>query len=121
MLSSDGRIERLALTAVLNVSEDEEAASVLNQTCELELCAESLLGCEKRELAHLYTVSLSNLTPVPSGVEQLVTYCSGECIRCKNAQACRQYRPHRRQGTAMVVQCWSQSGRTCRPDFSRKS
>lgn len=72
MLSADSRCARLALSALINLSEDEKASATIIRCAGVELCANGLLDDDYQILAPLYSGLLSNLTRLSSGVDALI-------------------------------------------------
>lgn len=71
-ISSDSRVARLSLTALVNISEDEDAAATMIRASAVERCANSLLDPDEKPYVHLHSGLLSNLTRLPAGVDALV-------------------------------------------------
>lgn len=73
-LTSSPQCGRLALTALVNLSEDECVAPIMIRASAVELCTTNLLDDDEavRPNAHLYSGLLSNLTRIPAGVDALV-------------------------------------------------
>lgn len=71
-LSADPVCTRLALSALVNLSEDEQAVNVIIRSSGVERCANALLDEEASIMSPLYSGLLSNLTRFPPGVDALV-------------------------------------------------
>lgn len=73
-LTSSPQCGRVALTALVNLSEDESVAAIMIRASAVELCTTNLLDDDEsvQANAHLYSGLLSNLTRIPAGVDALV-------------------------------------------------
>eukprot|EP00177_Eucheuma_denticulatum_P001251 GFKZ01002282.1.p1 GENE.GFKZ01002282.1~~GFKZ01002282.1.p1 ORF type:complete len:337 (-),score=40.40 GFKZ01002282.1:559-1569(-) len=71
-LSADPSCARLALSALVNISEDERAALTITSTGGVQRVARALLDNDHRALHSLYAGMLSNLTRYEAGVDSLV-------------------------------------------------
>lgn len=78
LLCGDPSCARLALSALVNLSEDEEAAATMTRAGAVDRGAQALLDDEQRGLASLYAGLLSNITRFPCGVDELVGKGKGE-------------------------------------------
>lgn len=78
VLCGDSSCARLALSALVNLSEDEDAASTMTRAGAVERAANALLDDEQRALSSLYAGLLSNVTRFPFGVDALVGKGMGE-------------------------------------------
>eukprot|EP00178_Gracilaria_changii_P000838 TRINITY_DN1105_c0_g1_i1.p1 TRINITY_DN1105_c0_g1~~TRINITY_DN1105_c0_g1_i1.p1 ORF type:complete len:345 (+),score=47.71 TRINITY_DN1105_c0_g1_i1:217-1251(+) len=72
VLCGDRQCSRIALSALINISEDTEAARVMADVGAVQRVTKSLLDPEERELSSLYAGLLSNVTRHPTGVDALV-------------------------------------------------
>lgn len=71
-LKADPSSGRLALSALVNLAEDEEAARALISVRAVTASASALLDEDQRALSSLHAALLCNLTRLPEGVEALV-------------------------------------------------
>lgn len=78
LLCGDPNCARLALSALVNLSEDEEAAAVMTRAGAVDRATHALLDDDQRSLFSLYSGLLSNLTRFPGGVDALVGKGKGE-------------------------------------------
>lgn len=78
LLCGDPQCSRLALSALVNLSEDEEASAVMTRAGAVDRATQALLDDDQRNLASLYSGLLSNLTRFPNGVDGLVGKGKGE-------------------------------------------
>lgn len=72
LLCADPENSRLALSALVNISEDEQASNTMIRASAVERATNALLDSEQRRYSSLYAGLLSNLTRFPSGVNALV-------------------------------------------------
>lgn len=70
-LRGDAAAGRFALSALVNLAEDEGAARALIALRAVATATSALLDTEQREFAVLYTGLLANLTRLPEGVDAL--------------------------------------------------
>lgn len=78
VLCADPACSRLALSALVNLSEDEDAALQATNAGGVERCTQALLDEEQRGLYSLYGGLLSNLTRFEAGVDSLLGKGKGE-------------------------------------------
>lgn len=78
VLCGDPSCARLALSALVNLSEDESAAATMTRAGAVERSAVALLDNEQKYLSALYAGLLSNVTRFPFGVDALVGKGMGE-------------------------------------------
>lgn len=78
VLCADPACARLALSALVNISEDQDAALSLVRAGAVEQATESLLDSEQSQYASLYSGLLSNVTRFPAGVDALVGKGKGQ-------------------------------------------
>jgi hypothetical protein len=71
-LRGDNGAGRLALSALINLAEDSDAAHALIELRTVGMSALALLDSDQRGFASLYTALLANLTRFPDGVNALV-------------------------------------------------
>lgn len=83
ILCADPASTRLALSALVNLSEDEDAASTMTRAAAVERCCSALLDNELNSQASLYSGLLSNLTRFPTGVDALIG--KGKSVSASNA------------------------------------
>jgi hypothetical protein len=76
-LRGDAAAGRLALSALINLAEDQDAAKELVRLRAVSLSALALLDPDQHEFATLYTALLANLTRYPEGVSALVGDAEG--------------------------------------------
>lgn len=72
LLSADPTCSRLALSALVNISEGEEAAKTMVRVGAVERAAECLLDDDQRHHVSLYAGLLTNMTRFPAGVDALI-------------------------------------------------
>ncbi|CAN8064357.1 unnamed protein product [Agarophyton chilense] len=72
VLCGDRHCSRIALSALVNMSEDAEAVRTMTNLGAVQQASEALLDPELQELSSLYAGLLSNLTRFPCGVDALV-------------------------------------------------
>lgn len=78
LLCADPACSRLALSALVNISEDEDAALRVTNAGGAERCTQALLSEEQRGLWSLYGGLLSNLTRFGAGLDSLFGKGKGE-------------------------------------------
>lgn len=76
-LTADKQCENLALTALVNLSENEEVSKTIIRAKGIETCTTNILdilkeSAREKNHIHLYSGLLSNLTRIPAGVDTLV-------------------------------------------------
>jgi hypothetical protein len=71
-LRDDPAAGRLALSALINIAEDNDAALALINLRAVTTSAAALLDAEQRPMASLYTALLANLTRFTEGIDALV-------------------------------------------------
>lgn len=72
VLSGDRQCARVALSALVNISEDVDAAAAVTRAGAVQRACKALLDVEQQNMAALYAGLLSNLTRHSSGVDALV-------------------------------------------------
>ncbi|PXF40324.1 Protein HGH1-like [Gracilariopsis chorda] len=72
VLCGDPQCARVALSALVNISEDAEASAVVTRAGAVQRACKALLDMEQQNMAALYAGLLSNLTRHISGVDALV-------------------------------------------------
>ncbi|KAI0561488.1 Protein Hgh1 [Gracilaria domingensis] len=72
VLCGDRQCSRVALSALVNISEAAEAVKVMTSAGAVQRAAKALVDDEERELSSLYAGLLSNITRHPCGVDALV-------------------------------------------------
>lgn len=78
LLCGDPSCARLALSALINISEDESAAATMTRAGAVERAATALLDTQQSHLSALYAGLLSNVTRFSFGVDALVGKGMGE-------------------------------------------
>lgn len=71
-LCGDPNCSRVALSALVNLSEEESASAIIIHAGGVERCTKALMSPDQRPLSALYSGLLSNLTRFSQGVNALV-------------------------------------------------